>query len=143
MQAAKSLDSACDHARTRQDACFWDTSLLLVDMSLVATLPRTYRWLGATAMASPTVARVCLGCLRQSASSPFRLQRRSLKRSHGPKYQAKIDAALEEWKERAQNIQDGEKPNVWDMFEERGFVKDVVGQVSELRWEAPGRERGS
>ncbi len=67
-------------------------------------------------MASPIIARstrwterrVCLDCLRQHVSATLSLQRRSLKRFHGPKYQAKIDAALQEWKDRAQKIHDGE-----------------------------------
>lgn len=46
---------------------------------------------------------------------------------HGPKFTAKIDAADDEWKEKALKIKAGEVKAMWDVFEERGYVKDVAG----------------
>jgi hypothetical protein len=54
-------------------------------------------------------------------------QQRGLKRFHGPKYQAKIDKAAEEWEYKKQRIQDGKEKHVWDFLEERGFIKDLAG----------------
>ena len=46
---------------------------------------------------------------------------------YGPKYTAKINEADEEWKEKALKIKSGEAKAMWDVFEERGYVKDVAG----------------
>jgi tyrosyl-tRNA synthetase len=40
---------------------------------------------------------------------------------------AKRDDAAGRWEQRAQKIADGELPNLWDTFNERGYVKDVAG----------------
>ncbi len=51
----------------------------------------------------------------------------SLKTHHGPKYQAKLDAAQAEWDDRKALVEDGKLPHLWDVFEQRGYVKDVAG----------------
>ncbi|KAM0287976.1 hypothetical protein ACHAQH_000043 [Verticillium albo-atrum] len=40
----------------------------------------------------------------------------------------KRDDAAQEWDEKAEAIKNGEARNLWDIFEERGFVKDVAGR---------------
>lgn len=67
-------------------------------------------------------------------SFPLRLRRTYKKESEAlrekggsPKYIAKLEAAEESWDKRALQIQRGEVQNVWDLLEERGFVKDVAG----------------
>lgn len=32
-----------------------------------------------------------------------------------------------DWENRAELIKKGEVPHIWDLFEERGFIKDVAG----------------
>lgn len=46
---------------------------------------------------------------------------------YGPKYTAKIEAANDEWAEKGMRIKAGEQKAMWDIFEERGYVKDVAG----------------
>lgn len=66
---------------------------------------------------------------KYAAANPscFMLQRRGLRRSFGPKYTAKIEDAEARWQVRAEAIQKGEKQNTWNLFEERGYVKDTAG----------------
>lgn len=40
---------------------------------------------------------------------------------------AKRREAEEQWEQWAKEIDAGERRNLWDIFEERGFVKDVAG----------------
>ena len=39
------------------------------------------------------------------------------------------------WEERASKIQSGELRHVWDILDERGFIKDVAGYVENVRRE--------
>ena len=71
--------------------------------------------------------RICPQCLARRAVEGILPQRRSLKTKFGLKYEAKVQAAQESWDDKAQKIKDGLAPNLWDVFEERGYVKDVVG----------------
>lgn len=66
---------------------------------------------------------------KYAAANPscFILQRRGLRREFGPKYTAKINEAEENWQARAEAIKKGKKQNTWDLFEERGYVKDTAG----------------
>lgn len=41
----------------------------------------------------------------------------------------KREEAAKQWDERADAILRGEATNLWDVFEERGFVKDIAGFV--------------
>jgi tyrosyl-tRNA synthetase len=69
-------------------------------------------------------AQIChnssISLSRSSAGAP---QRRWI----GLKMQAKLKAAEENWQQRAQEIESGAKLNLWDVFEERGYIKDVAG----------------
>jgi tyrosyl-tRNA synthetase len=40
---------------------------------------------------------------------------------------AKRKKADEEWAAQAEAIQAGTKRHIWDIFEERGYIKDVAG----------------
>lgn len=39
----------------------------------------------------------------------------------------KTAAGEERWAERAEKIRTGELPHLWDILEERGYIKDVAG----------------
>lgn len=66
---------------------------------------------------------------KYAAANPscFIVQRRGLRRSFGPKYTAKINEADEKWQARADAIKKGGKQGTWDLFKERGYVKDTAG----------------
>ena len=49
------------------------------------------------------------------------------KKLKSPKYTAKVEDAENEWDRQAEKIKKGEAKNLWDVLEERGFVKDVAG----------------
>jgi tyrosyl-tRNA synthetase len=40
-----------------------------------------------------------------------------------------VAAGQQRWKERGDKIQNGELPHVWDLLQERGYIKDVAGYV--------------
>ena len=40
---------------------------------------------------------------------------------------AKRKAAQEAWDLKAQRIKNGEEANLWHIFKERGYVKDIAG----------------
>lgn len=42
-------------------------------------------------------------------------------------YLRKVAEGEERWKLRAEKIQNGELPHLWDVLDERGFIKDSVG----------------
>ncbi|KAK3934063.1 mitochondrial tyrosine--tRNA ligase [Diplogelasinospora grovesii] len=71
-------------------------------------------------------------CLLRSWAT---LQIRGLatKPHRSPKYRAKVEAAEEEWRQRAERIQQGAEQNLWDIFEERGYVKDTAGTKEQIR----------
>lgn len=45
---------------------------------------------------------------------------------------AKREAAAAQWTKRAEQIQAGERQNLWDFFKERGYVKDTVGTDEQI-----------
>lgn len=71
---------------------------------------------------SAHICRSCLTSLVRSSLTP-KTQRRWI----GLKYIEKQKAAAEEWSLRAEQIKAGTQRNLWDIFEERGYVKDVAG----------------
>ncbi|EFX03531.1 tyrosyl-tRNA synthetase [Grosmannia clavigera kw1407] len=79
-------------------------------------------------------AQICRRCARQLFLEP---QRRNVTgksfAKYGPKYQAKIDQADAEWETRAALIEGGGAKAMWDIFEERGYVKDVAGNREDIR----------
>lgn len=42
----------------------------------------------------------------------------------------KQNEGKERWEKRAEKIQTGELPHVWDILQERGYIKDVAGYVT-------------
>ncbi|KAK0746422.1 tyrosine--trna ligase precursor, mitochondrial (cyt-18) [Schizothecium vesticola] len=55
------------------------------------------------------------------------------KKLKSPKYTAKVEDAENEWDHQAEKIKKGEAKNLWDVLEERGFVKDVAGKRETIR----------
>lgn len=51
------------------------------------------------------------------------------RRNISTKYLQKMEEAEEKWQERAELIREGKLQNTWDLFEERGYVKDTAGYV--------------
>ncbi|RYC53680.1 hypothetical protein CHU98_g12529, partial [Xylaria longipes] len=41
--------------------------------------------------------------------------------------------AQEAWDRKAEKIKNGEEPNLWDSFRERGYVKDFAGTNDQIR----------
>ncbi|KAL6860065.1 tyrosyl-tRNA synthetase [Amphichorda felina] len=48
-------------------------------------------------------------------------------------YLDKVDEGDKRWKERAEKIQNGEIPHVWDVLAERGYIKDVAGNPDKIK----------
>lgn len=42
----------------------------------------------------------------------------------------KVAEGQERWDKRAEKIQSGELPHVWDILQERGYIKDVAGYAA-------------
>lgn len=66
-------------------------------------------------------AVVSRGCLR--TLSPGFVQKRCI----GMKYLAKVEEAEKAWNLQAIEINAGRKKHLFDEFEDRGFIKDLVG----------------
>lgn len=66
---------------------------------------------------------VCRSCLVRYARVAAPTPRRSISTGHI----RKTAEAEEAWQIRAQEILDGKQVNTWDIFEERGYVKDTAG----------------
>ncbi|KAM5355355.1 hypothetical protein ACJ41O_002001 [Fusarium nematophilum] len=45
----------------------------------------------------------------------------------------KIAEGQERWKKRAEKIQNGEMPHMWDLLQERGYIKDVAGNPERIK----------
>ncbi|KAI1652651.1 hypothetical protein F4813DRAFT_377256 [Daldinia decipiens] len=71
---------------------------------------------------------LCRRCLLKSLAAG-RQQTRSISTS----YLDKQAEAKKMWDERAQLIQEGKLPHLWDMFKERGYVKDIAGTDKQIR----------
>ncbi|KAG6004940.1 hypothetical protein E4U21_000609 [Claviceps maximensis] len=48
-------------------------------------------------------------------------------------YLKKVSEGDERWTARAERIQNGEERHVWDILEERGFIKDVAGTPDKIK----------
>ncbi|KAF4125028.1 tyrosyl-tRNA synthetase [Geosmithia morbida] len=48
-------------------------------------------------------------------------------------YLDKVDEGEKRWRERAEKIQSGELPHVWDLLAERGYIKDVAGNPDKIK----------
>jgi tyrosyl-tRNA synthetase len=71
---------------------------------------------------------ICPSCLLPCAKGLAPVQRRHI--SEG--FRKKTAEAEKEWQEWAQEIKDGKRRNLWDMLEERGYVKDTAGYAALL-----------
>lgn len=89
--------------------------------------PRARGLLAAAAAASPMSAiRASSMAYRSCIRANPRLevpQKRSL---HEGTLRKRADA-MRAWNTKASLIKQGEAPHLWDMFKERGFIKDVAG----------------
>lgn len=82
--------------------------------------------LGTVGHRLPELRRtMCLRCARLPA---VRL-RQNQSRGISQKVLAKRSHGEEEWALRARAIENGEIPNLWDTFEDRGYIKDIAGWV--------------
>jgi hypothetical protein len=77
-------------------------------------------------------ASICRQCLRSraapfSASAPVHKYLKTPKPKGAPRLEHRQQDFQREWAERLERIEKGEEQNVWDIFEERGFIKDVAG----------------
>lgn len=64
----------------------------------------------------------CLS-LRYAAPRYLRLQSRSISQA----VLEKRKLARQQWAEKAKKIDSGEAQHLWDLFRERGYIKDVAG----------------
>jgi tyrosyl-tRNA synthetase len=74
--------------------------------------------------------RVCRRCMaRQDRLALWGqlTQRRGYAKNPPSKYEKKGMAAKEQWDIQAKEISEGTRRNVWDILEERGFIKDTAG----------------
>ncbi|KAK5637219.1 hypothetical protein RRF57_012931 [Xylaria bambusicola] len=65
---------------------------------------------------------LCRTCLLRPIAAPHQ-HRRPLHLSTI----AKRNAAQEAWDLKAERIKNGEEPNLWNIFKERGYIKDIAG----------------
>ncbi|TDZ66109.1 Tyrosine--tRNA ligase [Colletotrichum trifolii] len=72
---------------------------------------------------------ICRQCARLPAVQLRHDRPRWISQSH----LAKVKAAQEEWDQRAKSIDRGEIPHLWDILEERGYIKDVAGRAPQIR----------
>jgi hypothetical protein len=84
------------------------------------------------------MARILVSRLRPCANSSrttifvqFAGQTRCISQS----WLKKVAEGEERWAERAARIQAGEQKHVWDVLEERGYIKDVAGYESHTCFE--------
>lgn len=66
---------------------------------------------------------ICSRCARVPAVQLLQNQQRWITQ----KVLEKRKNAELDWENRAELIKKGEVPHIWDLFEERGFIKDVAG----------------
>jgi tyrosyl-tRNA synthetase len=81
-----------------------------------------------SSLAQPLV--VCRRCIiQQQGLNPWGagLQRQRRNKHQESKYEKKVKVAAEQWAQKAEEIAAGTRRNVWDILEERGFVKDTAG----------------
>lgn len=67
---------------------------------------------------SRTARQICLSLARHQ-------QTRGVSQS----YLRKVGEGEDRWQQRAERIQNGEERHMWDILDERGFIKDVAGYV--------------
>ncbi|KJZ71624.1 hypothetical protein HIM_09018 [Hirsutella minnesotensis 3608] len=72
-----------------------------------------------------------LRCASQGASASLLNPHR--RRGIATSYLVKVERGEREWKERAEKIKSGELPHIWDILEERGFIKDTAGDREKIK----------
>ncbi|KAF6820787.1 Tyrosine-tRNA ligase, mitochondrial [Colletotrichum sojae] len=72
---------------------------------------------------------MCLRCARLPAVQLRQNQSRWI----AQKVLAKRFLGEAEWLKRAKAIENGEIPNIWDTFEERGYIKDIAGRTPQIK----------
>ncbi|KAK4105644.1 hypothetical protein N658DRAFT_492120 [Parathielavia hyrcaniae] len=86
----------------------------------------------APTLALPRLVRratVCQSCLLSSANGLAPIQLRHITQG----YRQKTADAETQWQQWAREIEDGKRPHLWDMLEDRGFVKDIAGSRDTIR----------
>ncbi|KND91120.1 Tyrosine--tRNA ligase, mitochondrial [Tolypocladium ophioglossoides CBS 100239] len=91
--------------------------------------------IGSLAQAGPRASPRCA-----SRQSPWSLAELHRARSIAQSYLKKVADGEERWENRAQRIQNGEERHVWDLLDERGYIKDVAGYVGAGRLMHSGTE---
>jgi tyrosyl-tRNA synthetase len=90
------------------------------------------------------MARIPLSRLRPCASSTrtaLSLQSVSHTRFISTSWLNKVAEGEERWAERAERIKNGEERHVWDVLEERGYIKDVAGYENTSCFDMKTRNR--
>uniref|UniRef100_L2FXS7 Tyrosine--tRNA ligase n=1 Tax=Colletotrichum fructicola (strain Nara gc5) TaxID=1213859 RepID=L2FXS7_COLFN len=72
---------------------------------------------------------ICSRCARVPAVQLLQNQQRWITQ----KVLEKRKNAELDWENRAELIKKGEVPHIWDLFEERGFIKDVAGRTPQVK----------
>ncbi|KAL7926901.1 hypothetical protein ACQKWADRAFT_278970 [Trichoderma austrokoningii] len=70
---------------------------------------------------------------RQLRKSAWALGRVQSARGIATSYLVKVAEGNKRWEERAVKIQNGELPHVWDVLDERGYIKDVAGTPEKIK----------
>ncbi|KAI1137284.1 hypothetical protein F5Y05DRAFT_84516 [Hypoxylon sp. FL0543] len=71
---------------------------------------------------------LCRKCLLRSLAA-----RRQQIRLISTSWLQKQEEAKKNWEERAQLIKEGKIPHLWDVFKERGYVKDIAGTEKQIK----------
>lgn len=74
--------------------------------------------------------RPCANGTRAVTHTQFANTRRCISTS----WLNKVAEGEQRWAERAEKIKSGEERHVWDVLEERGYIKDVAGYKHHLRF---------
>ncbi|KAI0106905.1 hypothetical protein F4814DRAFT_73752 [Daldinia grandis] len=82
----------------------------------------------ALSAARGSPSNLCRRCFLKSLAA-----RRQQTRSISTSFLEKQAQAKAIWEKRAMLIQEGKIPHLWDIFKERGFVKDIAGTDKQIR----------
>ncbi|PNY28287.1 Tyrosine-tRNA ligase [Tolypocladium capitatum] len=86
------------------------------------------RTMGSLAQARPRASPRCA-----SRQPPWSLAELHRARGIAQSYLKKVADGEERWKNRAQRIQNGEQRHLWDLLDERGYIKDVAGNPERIK----------
>ncbi|KAK4094639.1 Tyrosyl-tRNA synthetase [Purpureocillium lilacinum] len=85
------------------------------------------------ALASVSQARARAGARCNSIRPTWTHAETHQARGIATSYLRKVADGERRWEERAQRIQDGEQRHVWDVLDERGYIKDVAGNTEKIK----------